>query len=118
MHLIREREESEIPMNTAEGYAYFVQNPRRIDDLFQPHLPEKEMPYVVAASVALSNLDYENFTQDMTVDRPILENYSWLCSMGPLWCCILVHKKDRREEGMLVIPKDKCFIGWAAYFHP
>ena len=51
-----------MPMYTAEGYAYFVQNPRRIDDLFQPHLPEKEMPYVVAASVALSNLDYEKHT--------------------------------------------------------
>ena len=85
-------------MYTAEGYAYFVQNPRRIDDLFQPHLPEKEMPYVVAASVVLSNLDYENFTQDMTVDRPILENYSWLCSIGPVWCCILVYKKGKREE--------------------
>ena len=105
-------------MNTADGYAYFVQNPRRIDDLLQLHLPEKERPYVVAASVGLSNIDYENFIQDMTVDRPALEEYGWVCSVGLVWCCILVHRKDRREEGVLVIPKDKCSIGWAAYFQP
>ncbi len=105
-------------MNPEEGYAYFVQNPRRIGDLLRPHLPEKEWPYEVAASVALSNLDYENFTQDMTVDRPILEKYSALCAIGPVWRCILVHRKEKREEGVLVIPKNRCYIGWAAHFQP
>ncbi len=98
-----------------EGYAYFVRNPRRIDDLLVPHPKEEEQPFAVAAGVALSPIDYDNFIHDMTVDRPVLEEYSWLYFPDLVRICILVHQKGC-EDGILVIPKDKCRIGWAAYF--
>ena len=51
------------------GYAYFVERPRRIEDLMVPHLIEKERPYRIVTSVQLTAIDYENFITDMLDDR-------------------------------------------------
>ena len=51
------------------GYAYFVERPRRIEDLTVPHLVEKERPFRIVTEVQLPAIDYENFITDMLADR-------------------------------------------------
>ena len=43
------------------GYAYFVERPRRVEELTLPHLIEKERPYRIVTEVQLPAIDYENF---------------------------------------------------------
>ena len=47
------------------GKAYFVSDPRRIEDLTVLHLVEKEHPFEVVKIVKLAKIDYENFITDM-----------------------------------------------------
>ena len=51
------------------GYAYFVERPRRLEDLLRPHLIERERPYSIVTAVQLPKIDYENFVTDMLADR-------------------------------------------------
>ena len=46
------------------GKAYFVSDPRRIEDLTVLHLVEKEHPFEVVKTVELAKIDYENFITD------------------------------------------------------
>ena len=43
------------------GYAYFVERPRRIENLMVPHLVEKERPYRIITEIQLPAIDYENY---------------------------------------------------------
>ena len=47
------------------GKAYFVSDPRRIEDLTVLHLVEWERLFEVAKTVKLTKIDYENFITDM-----------------------------------------------------
>ena len=96
------------------GYAYCVERPRRIDDLMVPHLVEKERPYRIVTSVQLTAIDYENFITDMLADRQFIEDHAALCSKGTVWRCILVQPRGH-TDGVLVMPEDGCYVGWAAY---
>lgn len=88
------------------GYAYFVECPRTIDDLLQPHPVELEMPYEIVKMVSLSWIDYENFITDMIADRQFLEDKANLCSKdGDVIRCILI-KPHRGNRGVLVVPED------------
>ena len=62
------------------GYAYFVENPRTIDDLSRPHPIESEKPYEIVKVINLAGIDYENFITDMVADRQFLEDNDALCS--------------------------------------
>ena len=97
------------------GYAYFVESPRIIEDLMVPHPIEQEQKYEIIKSVKLARIDYENFTTDMIADRQFIEDNAALCSRGEVWRCILVQQRGR-TDGVLVIPVDSCFVGWAAYY--
>lgn len=99
----------------ATGRAYFVSDPQRIEDLQVLHLVEKERPFEVAALVKLAKIDYENFIADMVADRQFIEDNAALCSKGDVWRCILVQQRGR-ADGVLVMPEDGCFVGWAAYY--
>ena len=101
-------------META-GNAYFVRSPRRIEDLHVLHLVEKERPFEIIKTVKLAKIDYENFITDMLADRQFVEDNAALCSKGTVWRCILVQQRGR-EDGVLVLPEDGCFVGWAAYY--
>ena len=96
------------------GKAYFVSDPRRIEDLTVLHLVEKERPFEVVKTVKLAKIDYENFITDMTADRQFIEDHAALCSKSEVWRCILVQQRGR-TDGVLVMPEDGCFVGWAAY---
>ena len=97
------------------GYAYFVERPRRIDDLMVPHLIEQERPYRIVTEIQLPAIDYENFITDMLADRQFIEDHGLRCKKGEIWDCLLVRRRGQ-PDGVLVMPEAECFIGWAAYF--
>ncbi len=95
--------------------AFFVKAPHRIEDLRTPHLVEDERAYEVAKQVRLAKIDYENFITDMIADRQFIEDNANLCSKDETWRCILVQQRGQ-TDGVLVMPEDGCFVGWAAYY--
>ena len=97
------------------GTAYFVRNPRRIEDLQALHLVEKERPFEIVKRVKLAKIDYENFITDMLADRQFIEDHAALCFKGKTWRCILVQQRGR-TDGVLVMPEGCCYVGWAAYY--
>ena len=97
------------------GYAHFVESPRTIDDLMEPHPIEQETAYEIVKTVKLSGIDYENFITDMVADRQFIEDNAALCSRGEVWRCLLVQQRGQ-ADGVLVMPEDGCFVGWAAYY--
>ena len=96
------------------GYAYFVENPRILEDLIVPHPVEMERQFMVVKTIRLTKIDYENFITDMIADRQFIEENAALCSKGTVWNCIFVQQRGR-EDGVLVLPIDQSFVGWAAY---
>ena len=97
------------------GYAYFVESPRVIEDLMVPHPFERELRYEIVKNVMLARIDYENFVTDMIADRQFIEDNAALCSQGEVWRCLLVQQRGR-TDGVLVMPADVCYVGWAAYY--
>ena len=94
-------------------FAYFVERPRTIEDLLQPHLFEQEREYRIVKTIVLGKMDYENFITDMLADRQFIEDYAALCSQGGVWKCLLIQQHGC-SEGVLVMPENGCFVGWAA----
>ena len=97
------------------GYAYFVESPRIIKDLMAPHPVERERLYEIVKTVKLAKIDYDNFITDMIADRYFIEDYAALCSQGEVWRCLLVQQRGR-SDGVLVVPIDGCYVGWAGYY--
>lgn len=96
-------------------YAFFVDRPRIIEDLFSPHLLERERPYKVVKTIRLSKINYENFITDMLADRQFIEDCARFCKPGEPIKCILVQQRGH-EDGILVRPEDDRYVGSAAYF--
>ena len=96
------------------GFAYFVERPRRLEDLTVPHLVEKERPYRIVAEIPLPAIDYENFITDMLADRQFLADHGGRCAKGEVWSCLLVCRRDK-PGGVLIMPEAGPFVGWAAY---
>ena len=97
------------------GFAYFVESPRIIEDLLAPHPIEQETQYEIVNTVKLAKIDYENFITDMIADRQFIEEYAALCAEGDAWRCLLVQQRCR-TDGVLVVPVDGYYVGWAAYY--
>ena len=97
------------------GFAYFVESPRIIEDLLAPHPIEQETQYEIVNTVKLAKIDYENFITDMIADRLFIEGNAALCAQGGVWRCLLVQQRGR-TDGVLVVPVDGCYVGWAAYY--
>ena len=96
------------------GYAYFVERPRRLEDLLCPHLIERERPYGIVTAAQFPKIDYENFVTDMLADRKFIEDYGKRCRAGDVWDCLLMQQRGR-ADGVLVLPEQGCFVSWAAY---
>ena len=96
-------------------FAYFVERPRTIEDLLQPHLFEKKQEYRIVKTIELGKMDYENFITDMLADRQFIEDNADLCSRDEVWQCLLI-RQHRCSDGILVMPEDGCYVGWAAYY--
>ena len=96
------------------GTAFVVDDARTWEDLIRPHLLEQEKPYQIVKTVTLGKIDYENFITDMLVSRDYLEDPDELSFRSQIWECFLVRQRGR-SDGVLVMPEDGCFVGWAAY---
>ena len=96
------------------GSAYFVDFPRVLPDLIQPHPIETERTYEIVATVTLGKMDYDNFCTNMVADRQLIEDYSDLCGTGAIWKCIFVRQRGKKD-GVLVVPTDGCYVKYAAY---
>lgn len=95
---------------------YFISKPRTYRDLLKPHLPEAEREYEIVKVIELNNITYENFCEDMLVDRQFLEDNAALCEDGDALRCLLV-KQRGKHEGILVVPelgavKQAAYIAW------
>lgn len=98
------------------GFAYFVERPRRIEELMKPHPAEREQEYEVVKTIRLAKLDYENFITDMVADRPFLEDNAALCSKGELIRCLKITCRGN-GSGVLVVP-DEAWVEAAALKDP
>lgn len=96
-------------------FAYFVEGPRIIEDLKVPHPIEQETQYEIVKTAKLAKIDYENFITDMIADRQFIEENAALCAQGGVWRCLLV-KQRGRSDGVLIVPIDGSYVGWAAYY--
>ncbi len=96
------------------GTAFFVDFPRILDDLKRPHLIDAERPYEIVKTVTLGEMDYGNFCTDMLADRQFIEDCYDLCSTGPVWKCLFVHRRGK-NDGVLIVPRDGCYVKYAAY---
>ncbi len=97
------------------GSACFIRHPRAIGDLMQPHLHKHEREYRIVKTIELGKMDYENFITDMLADRHFIEDNAGLCSRGGVWQCLLIRQREC-SDGVLVMPENGCFVGWAAYY--
>ena len=92
--------------------AYFLYRPRRINDLAVPHLLDQEHRFTIVDVITLSQIDYENFTEDLLADRVFLERYDGPLSVEGVYQCLLVREWNG-ANGLLVVPKDG-FVFFAA----
>jgi hypothetical protein len=97
------------------GHGFFVECPRTIDDLMKPHLLAHEQEYQIVKTVEIGKIDYENFITDMLADRQFIEDNIALCSRGEVWQCLLIRQRGC-SDGVLVMPENGCFVGWATYY--
>lgn len=98
-----------------QGYAYFVDKPRTINDLMQPHRVEAEQSFHITKTIQLSGIDYTNFITDMLVDRRYIEeNYRLCSSSGSVIQCLLI-KQRGKKGGILVVPIQSWVASAALY---
>ena len=102
-----------IDMNKT-GRAYFVPDPSRLEDLIVPHLVSDEQPYEIVKTITLGAIDYGNFIADMLADRSLIEKNYEHCEKGNVWRCLFIRKRDQ-ANGILVMPEDGAYVGYAAY---
>ena len=98
------------------GKAYFVPDPSVLEDLFVPHLLTEEKPYEIVKTITLGAMDYGNFITDLQADRQFIEDNAALCGRDGVWRCLLVRRRGN-QDGVLVMPEDGAFVGWAAYIN-
>ena len=98
------------------GKACFVARPRTIGDLMLPHNFKRERSFQAVKTIKLKRIDYENFISDMLADRQFIEDHAELCGKEKTWKCLLIQQYGRMD-GVLVIPMEKRYVGWAAYYH-
>ena len=98
------------------GTAYFIQYPRKLEELLIILDVSDEAPYEIVKDIRLQPIDYENFYTDMTVERQFIEDSAALCDNGEVKRCLFVHGRSARE-GILVLPdpSETAYVGWAAY---
>lgn len=93
----------------SENFAFFVEHPRKIDELIKPHDIRDEKQFEVVKLIVLSHMDYENFVTDMLVQRDYLEKNAALCEGGEYVRCMLVTVSSC-EIGVLVVPDYRGFV--------
>ncbi len=97
--------------------AYFVDRPRTILDLRVPYPADAAREYEIVRTIVLSGLEYENFMWNMLADRAFIEDNYMLCWEEGVYRCLLIRAKGE-QDGILILPRDICFVKRAAYYCP
>ncbi len=97
---------------TRTGTARFLSRPRRVSEI-QETQETVVRNYRIVKTVVLSAIDYENFTEDLLIDRPFLNSYAVLCRQSG--DCLYV-KRRGAAEGILVFPDQDRRVAAAALF--
>ena len=95
--------------------AFFVNRPRRLDDLKRLHLVNEEKPFEIVRNVTLRAIDYKNFSEDLLADRAFLDDWNDIPTAGGAKQCIFVHRCDK-PDGILVVPTEQSHVLCAAYW--
>ena len=92
--------------------AYFISTPKTYRDLLKPHLPEAEREYEIVKTIELSGINYENFSEDMLVNRQFIEDNAALCEDGDVLRCLLVKRRGKHEgissSGVWLVCEASC----------
>ena len=95
--------------------AFFVNRPRRLDDLKRLHLVNEEEPFEILKDIALRANDYANFSEDLLADRAFLDDWNDIPTAGGRKQCIFVHRCNKLD-GLLVVPTKDGHVLCAAYW--
>ncbi|MGM9553526.1 MAG: hypothetical protein ACI3V2_04420 [Faecousia sp.] len=95
--------------------AFFVNRPRRLDDLKSLHLVNEEEPFEILKDIALRANDYKNFSEDLLADRAFLDDWNDKPTVGGTKLCIFVHRCNK-PDGILVVPTEDSHVLCAAYW--
>lgn len=95
--------------------AFFVNRPRRLDDLKSLHLVNEEEPFEILKDIALRANDYTNFSEDLLADRAFLDDWNDIPTAGGRKQCIFVHRCNK-PDGILVVPTKDSHVLCAAYW--
>ena len=93
--------------------AYFVERPRRMEDLRSDNPDGTWREYRIVKTVCLRKIDFENFITDLLADRQFIEDNAALCVEDG--DCILVTNRAHKNE-LLVMPLEDCFVRCAALY--
>ena len=97
------------------GEAAFIYRPRTLIELEESANMQHKKEYKIVKVIELSSIDYTNFITDMLADRLFIEENEEICSYEHPWKCLLV--KDKTSHGgVLVMPHNNSFVGWAAIY--
>ena len=104
-------------MDDFQNTAFFVKEPARIEDLWRPHFPKQEQPYVIEKTVDLVRIDYENLITDLYTDRGFIEKYKRLCRVDKdgVWHCLLARQRGE-ADGVLIMSQGMDYPKFAAYY--
>ena len=99
-----------------EKTAFFVKMSFSLEDLVKPHLASQCKPYVIEKTVTLAKIDFENFINDLCVDRSYIEDNASLCYIDNkgVWHCLFIKQKGK-TDGVLVMSEGQNFPKWSAY---
>lgn len=95
--------------------AFFVNRPRRLDDLKRLHLVSEEEPFEILKDIALRTIDYINFSEDLLADRAFLDNWKDKPTVGGRKQCIFARRWNK-SDGILVVPTEDSHVLCAAYW--
>lgn len=96
-----------------KGQAVFVSMPRNLDELMNP----KDFvlkKYEVVKEVELDNLAWDNFADDLQIERDFLETPKYQSIYLDVFECILVHTPNI-PHGILAVADEDGLIQYAAY---
>ena len=90
---------------------YFVFRPRRMEDLLPGNKNGKWQEFQIVKTIHLGKLDFENFANDLLVDRQFIEDNAVLCQQPN--DCLLVTTRAHTNE-LLILPWKGSYVRFAA----
>lgn len=99
------------------GHAFFIGKASRIEKLKVLHLLKQEVPFFVEKRITLPKEEYENFINDLGVERQFIDDHKELCRVDQkgVWHSIFIRRRGR-TDGVLVMSRGTDRPLYTAYF--